>query len=150
MGGGGSIGAPQNWGGVWEKGSIDRSLISYYELWRRRRRNFFLSIKNGQFFSPNLWPVMDFLNPLDALFRKIPFSFFADFWVWVTSEAWGSVSVGFWGSLQLSPFSGGGSSQGAQSTPPPPQLKARLPKDTLEMVVFLLSWLEEVVYTPPL
>ena len=58
-----------------------------------------------------------FLNALDAL---IPFSFFPDFWVWVTSEARGSVSVGFWGSCQLSPFFwGGGSCRRALSTPPP-------------------------------
>ena len=63
--------------------------------------------------------MMTFRNPLDALIPKIPFSFFADFWVWVTSEAPGSVSVGFWGSRQLSPF-WWGSSQGALSTPPPP------------------------------
>ena len=61
---------------------------------------------------------MTFLNPLDTLIPKIPFSFFADFWVWVTSEAQGSVSVGFWGSRQLSPFWWGGSSQGAPSIPP--------------------------------
>ena len=60
---------------------------------------------------------MTFLNPLDAL---IPFSFFTDFWVWVTSEARGSVSVGFLESRQLSPFWGGGSSQRDISTPPPP------------------------------
>ena len=59
-------------------------------------------------FSPNIWQMMTFLNPLDALIPKIPFSFFAEFWVRVTSEAQGSVSVGFWGSRQLSPFSGGG------------------------------------------
>ena len=67
----------------------------------------FLSIKLGRFFSANIWQMMTFLNPLDALIPKIPFSFFSDFWVWVTSEAWGSVSVGFWGSCQLSPFWGG-------------------------------------------
>ena len=45
---------------------------------------------------------MTFLNPLDALIPKIPFSFFPDFWAWVTSKAWGSDSVGFraqWGRL---------------------------------------------------
>ena len=90
----------------------------------------FLSIKNGQiFFSPNPWQMMTSLKPLDALIPKIPFLFFADFWVWVTSEARGSVSVGFWGCRQLSPFLGG-SSPGAVSTPPPPppQLKFRLPQ----------------------
>ena len=49
------------------------------------------------FFSPNTWQMMTFLNPLDALIPKIPFSFFADLWVWVTSEARGSVSLGFGG-----------------------------------------------------
>ena len=65
--------------------------------------------------------MMTFLNPLDALIPKIPLSFFfADFWVRVTSEARGSVSVGFWGSCQLSSFGGAGSSQGALSTTPSP------------------------------
>ena len=54
---------------------------------------------------------------------------FSDFWVWVTSEAGESVSVGFWRYCQLSPF-GGGSSQGALSTPPLPHLKVRLPLGT--------------------
>ena len=66
------------------------------------------------FFSPNIWQMITFLNLLDAL--------------WVTSEARGSVSVGFWGSRQLSPFFWGGSSQGGSIAPPPPQSKARLPR----------------------
>ena len=68
---------------------------------------------------------MPFLNPLDALIPKIPFSFLADFWVWVTSEARGSPSVGFWGSRQLSPLGGG--QPGGSIDPPLPQLQARLP-----------------------
>ena len=76
-------------------------------------------VKNAS--SPNIQQITTFLNPLDALIPKIPFSFFADFWVRVISEARGSVSVGIWGSRQLSPFFWGGvSSQGALSTPPPP------------------------------
>ena len=113
--------APQHWGGgVWEKGSVDRTIQD--QLLRTLAPKFFLSIQNGQFFSPNTWQMMTFLNPLNALIPKIPFSFFADFWVWVTSEARGSVLVGFWGSRQLSPFwggGGGGSSQGDLSTPLP-------------------------------
>ena len=68
-------------------------------------------------------------DPLDALIPKIPFSFFANFWVWVTSEAWGSVSVGCWGSRQLGPLLGGGGvlAKGLYRPPPPLQLKARLP-----------------------
>ena len=62
---------------------------------------------------------MTFLNPLDALIPKIPFSFFPDFCVWVTSEARGSVSVGFWGSCQLSPFWGGVRPEGSIDPPPP-------------------------------
>ena len=62
---------------------------------------------------------MTFLNPLDALIPKIPFPFFADFWVWVTSEARGSVSIGFWGSCQLSPFWGGEVEPGGSIDPPP-------------------------------
>ena len=62
---------------------------------------------------------MTFLNPLDALIPKIPFSFFPDFWVSVTSEARGSVSVGFWGSRQLNLFLGGGPAAGLYRPPPP-------------------------------
>ena len=58
--------------------------------------------------------------PRRADSKNAVFIFFADFWVWVTSEARGSVLVGFWGARQLSPFfGGGGSSQGALLTPAP-------------------------------
>ena len=70
---------------------------------------------------------MTFLNPLDALIPKIPFSVFAVFWVWVTSEARGSVSVGFWGSHQLSPFWGGGWGGSIDPPLPPLQLKPACP-----------------------
>ena len=80
----------------------------------------------GKFFSPNTWQMMTFLNPLDALIPKIPFSLFADFWVWVTSEARGSLLVGFRGSRQLSPpwEGGGGLARGLYRPPPPPSLKS--------------------------
>ena len=72
--------------------------------------------------------MMTFLNPLDALIPKIPFSFFPDFWVWVTSEARGSDSVGFGGSCQLSPFWGrGGVRPEGSIDPPPPETKTRPP-----------------------
>ena len=61
---------------------------------------------------------MTFLNPLDVLIPKISFSFFANFWVWVTSEARGS--VGFWESCQLSPFGGGGGGLARGLYRPPP------------------------------
>ena len=66
---------------------------------------------------PNALQMMTFLNPLNALIPKIPFSWsFAEFWV--TSGPQGSVSVGLWGAWQLNPFFwGGGSSQRAVSTP---------------------------------
>ena len=38
------------------------------------------------FFSQNMLQMMTFLTPLDALIPKIPFSFLAEFWVWVTSR----------------------------------------------------------------
>ena len=63
---------------------------------------------------------MNFLHPLDALIPKIPFSFFPDSWVWVTSKARGSDSVGFWGSCQLSPFLGEGGVRPEGSIDPPP------------------------------
>ena len=119
---GGAIEPPKTGGGgSGKRAQLTGPSISYYELWRQRpRKFFFLRIKIGQFFSRNIWQMISFLNPLDALIPKIPFSFLADFWVRVTSEARGLVSVGFWGSRQLSPFWGrGGASQGALSTPPP-------------------------------
>ena len=65
---------------------------------------------------------MTFLDPLDALIPKISFSFFSDFWVWVTSEARGSVSLGFSGSCQLSPFFWGGvRPEGSIDPPSPPR-----------------------------
>ena len=77
----------------------------------------------------------DFSAPPRCADSKNPifiFFFLADFWVWVTSGARGSVSVGFWGARQLSPFFGGGLVRGLyRSPPPPPQLKARLPKRPL-------------------
>ena len=55
-----------------------------------------------------------FLNPLDMLIPKAPFSFFCffDFWVRITSGALGSLSVGFWRARQLSLFGGGGLARG--------------------------------------
>ena len=38
------------------------------------------------FFLPNTWQMMTFLNPLDMLIPKIPFSFFAELWVRFTSR----------------------------------------------------------------
>ena len=56
-----------------------------------------LSIENSQFFSPNTWRMLTFLNLLDALISKIPFKFIVVFWVRVTSGAQG-VSLGkIWG-----------------------------------------------------
>ena len=86
----------------------------------------------SNFFLPNTWQMMLFLNPLDVLIPKIQFSFFADFWVWVTSEAHGPVSVGFWGSRLLSPLGGGGVRlEGSIDPPPRREVKARPPKDPL-------------------
>ena len=58
----------------------------------------------GQDKGVHIWQMMTFLNPLDALIPKIPFSFFADFWVRVTSEAPG-VSLGrIFGGPSIEPF----------------------------------------------
>ena len=83
----------------------------------------FLSIKIDRFLFTKYMADDDFSEPPRRADSKNPIFIF---WVWVTSEAQGSVSVGFWGSRQLSPFLGGGVSQGALSTPPA-QLQARLP-----------------------
>ena len=50
----------------------------------------------------------DFSDPCQRADSQNRISFLADFRVWVTFEARGSVSVGFWGSCQLSPFWGTG------------------------------------------
>ena len=54
----------------------------------------FSTIENRQILFQQM---MTFLNPLNVLTPKIPFSFFAGCWVRVTSGAGGSVSVGFRG-----------------------------------------------------
>ena len=70
-GGRGSIKPPKICGGrVREKGSIDR--IINQGLWTPAPKKI-LSIENGLFFSPNIWQMMIFLHPLDALIPKIPF-----------------------------------------------------------------------------
>ena len=85
------------------------------------------SIGNCQFLSqPDTWQMMFFLNPLDALIPKDPFSLFAEFWVPALSGARGSVLVGFWGGRQLS-LLGGGLARGLYRAPPP-QLKAHPPQ----------------------
>ena len=38
---------------------------------------------------------MTFLNPLDVLIPKLPFSFSSEIWVWVTSGAGGGVGSGW-------------------------------------------------------
>ena len=122
-GGGGGGG-----GGRFGKGAqLTGPLISDFELWRQRRQKILVSFENGQFLSPNPWQMMTFLNPLDALIPKIPFSFFAEFWVRVTSGAWGSVPAGFCGGPSIEPFLGDGGEGGVQAdasprnTPKPPE-----------------------------
>ena len=59
---------------------------------------------------PNAWQMMTFLNLLDALIPKIPFSFsfFAEFWVRVTSGARGVNLVRILGVPSIEAFFGGG------------------------------------------
>ena len=78
-------------------------------------------------FPPNTWQMMTFLNPLDALIPEIPFSLLCRFWVQVTCEAQGSVSVALWGGGASTFFFGQGSGQRAVLTPAPPELKGRPP-----------------------
>ena len=102
-------------GGASGKGAhLTGPLISNYELWRRRCPTVFLALKMVGKLSPNTWQMMIFLNSFDALIPKIPFSILAEFWVRITSGAQGSVSVGFCGARQLSPFFcwGGGGARG--------------------------------------
>ena len=68
--------------------------------------------------------MMTFLNPLDALIPKIPFSFSADFHLRGPGVSLGRIL----GGASIEPLLGGGSSQGALSISPPLQLKARLPQ----------------------
>ena len=82
---------------------------------------------NGQIFFFTEYMANDpFSEPPRRADSKNPiFIFFADFWVWVTSEAQESVSLGFWGSRQLSPLGegGGGLARGLYR-PPPPSLES--------------------------
>ena len=73
--------------------------------------------------------MMTFLNPLGALIPKMPFSFFPDFWVWVTSKAWGLRLGRILGVLSIEPFLGevGVRPEGSLDTPPPPETKTRPP-----------------------
>ena len=65
----------------------------------------FLSIENGLLFLLTKYMANDdFSEPPRRADPKIPFSFFADFGVRVTSGAQGSFSGGFRGSHQLSIF----------------------------------------------
>ena len=82
-GGGGGDRAPKNWGRGREKGSVDRTIVM--NSGATGTENFLEHWKWSIFFSPNTWQTMPFLNPLDALIPQIPFSFFAEFWIRVTS-----------------------------------------------------------------
>ena len=62
--------------------------------------NFLVSITIGQFFSPNIWQMMTFLNPLDTLIPKTPFSFFQDL------RGPGVSLGGILGVLSIEPFLG--------------------------------------------
>ena len=76
---GGSIELPKTGGGggSGKRAQLTGLLIGCYELWRQRHRNFFLKMVKQ--FSPNIWQMMTFLNPLDALIPKPPISSFCQF-----------------------------------------------------------------------
>ena len=110
--------------GVGKRAPLTGPLTSYYEL-----RRLFLSIEKmvSIFFPPNIWQMMTFLNPLDALIPKIPFSFFAEI-LGLGHLRGPGISLGrILAVLSIEPLGGGGGglgSQGALLTPPPLQLKA--------------------------
>ena len=62
---------------------------------------------------------MIFLSPLDVLIAQVPFSFFAEFWVQVTSVAQGSISLGI--------FLGGDLARGLYRPPAPRRRKPARP-----------------------
>ena len=107
-------------GGFAKRAQLTRLFITHDELWCQSRRKKILSIENGRFFfSSNTWQMMIFLNPLDALPPKIPFSFCAELWVQVTSGGLGSVLVGFLGGTSVEPFLGEGVSLARRLYRPP-------------------------------
>ena len=79
-----------------------------------------------KFFSTKYMANYDFSEPPRRTGSKNPISIFAEFGS-VTSGARRSISVGFWGAHQLSPFGGGSSQRAASTPPPPPKLTARPP-----------------------
>ena len=83
---------------------------------------FFLTIKNGPIFFTKCMANGDFSETPRRTDSKDPiFFFFAIFWARVTSEAQGSVSVGFGGSHQIEPLFGGWGvlARGLHRPPPP-------------------------------
>ena len=93
--------------------------------------NFFFCIQIGQFlhFTESM-ANNDFSDPCQRADSPNRISFLADFWVWVTFEARGSVSVGFWGSCQLSPFWGRGGLARGLYRPPHFNCKLGCPRQT--------------------
>ena len=94
--------------------------------------NFVWALEIVNLFSPNPWQMSTFLNPLDALIPKIPFSF-----LFLPNFGSGSPpgprgqsreDLGGRGGRQLSPWGGVRASQRAVLTPPHPCLKARPPQ----------------------
>ena len=116
-------GAPPKMGwGFGQRAQLTVLLIIYHELWRLRRRTFFLSIKTGQFFSRTTWHMIRFLNRLNALLANFPFPFF--FFLRNSGHLRGpGVSLGriLWGP-SIEPFWGGGwgRARGLYRPPPPP------------------------------
>ena len=99
-------------------------LISHCELWRQRHGNFF-SIENGPFcFCTKYVANDDFLKFLDALIPKIPFSFFTEFWVRITSEPGLSLSR-IQGGPSIEPFFWEGAVARVLYRPAPPEVESR-------------------------
>ena len=80
----------------------------------------------------------DCLDPLDALFPKIPFSFFAEFWVGSPPGPWGQCRQDL-GGPSIQPFWGGGLGgfwpEGCIDPPPLPQVESPFTQGTSGFVL---------------
>ena len=76
-GGGGSIEPPKTeGGGSGKRAQLTGPLISYYELWRQRRRKFFCALKMVNFFFTKYIPNDDFSEPPSRTDSKNPIFIF--------------------------------------------------------------------------
>ena len=116
---------PQMGRGIREQAQLTAPFISYSELRHRRRRRFVEHWKSSFFFLAEFNTANDdFSEPPRRADSKTPIFILCRILVRVTSAARGSVSVGFWGARQLSPFRRGGVwLEGCIHDSPPPAVE---------------------------